>query len=189
MPSQIGSASPTPAGGAPAAPAASKGNTTYVVKKGDKGFWDIAEKVYGPGKGKYWTLIEKANKQVDYGGLKEGMTLTIPPIPEQPAGPVAAAATPPAAAATGGGGEKVYVVQAGDGWWSIARKEYGDGKYWEELRKANPQIQGNLKAGQKIKIPPLGPSGSASPTTMPSTAPKPTRSAPPPANNDRPIFD
>ncbi|MFZ1988178.1 MAG: LysM peptidoglycan-binding domain-containing protein, partial [Alphaproteobacteria bacterium] len=140
--------------------------------------------VYGPGKGKYWTLIEKANKQVDYAGLKEGMTLTIPPLPDQPAGPVTAVAP----SVPAGGGEKVYVVQANDGWWSIARKEYGDGKYWEELRKANPQIQGKLKPGQKIKIPPLGKTGSASPATTPSTPVKPTRATPPP-NNDRPIFD
>ncbi len=176
-------------------PAAGGGTTTYVVKKGDKGFWDVAVKVYGSGKGKYWPLIEKANRQVSYTGLKEGMTLVVPPLPDQPVGPgtaVTPSATVKPSASAIGAGEKVYTVQPNDGWWSIARKEYGDGKYWEQLRKANPQIEGALKVGQKIRIPPLGNLSSTSPTTAPAAparSAKPTSQPAPSPTYDRPIFD
>jgi hypothetical protein len=43
---------------------------TYVVKKGDTGFWLVAERAYGPGKGKYWPLIAKANPNVDTNRLR-----------------------------------------------------------------------------------------------------------------------
>jgi nucleoid-associated protein YgaU len=179
-----------PAGVRPGAPtglpAASRGTTTYVVKKGDKGFWDVAVKVYGSGKGKYWPLIEKANRQISYTGLKEGMTLVIPPLPDQPAGP-ATVVTP--STPTAGAGEKVYTVQPNDGWWKIALKEYGDGKYWEQLRKANPQIEGALKVGQKIRIPPLDKLSSTSPATVPAAPARPASQPAPAPTYDRPMFD
>jgi nucleoid-associated protein YgaU len=173
-----------PPGATTSLPAASRGTTTYVVKKGDKGFWDVAVKVYGSGKGKYWPLIEKANRQVSYTGLKEGMTLVIPPLPDQPAGPstVVTPSTPTA-------GEKIYTVQPNDGWWKIALKEYGDGKYWEQLRKANPQVEGALKVGQKIRIPPLSSLGSTTPPTTPASPARPASQPAASPSYDRPIFD
>ena len=177
---RIGPPTTQPAG-SDAAGIAAKGTTTYVVKKGDKGYWDIAVKVYGPGKGRYWTLIDRANKDVGRTGLKEGMTLIIPPL-EEPG------ASTPAAAPGASAGEKTYVVQANDGWWLISRKEYGDGRYWEEIRKANPQVGDVLKAGQKIKIPPLDQVRAARGESGTTTPPPTTKPAPAPAS-DRPVFD
>jgi nucleoid-associated protein YgaU len=171
----------------PPAPMASTA-TSYVVQPGDKGFWGIAEKVYGPGKGKHWTLIAKANPQVESTRLKEGMRLTIPPLPGEPT--VAAPRVTPLTTA----GEKVYVVQPDDGWWAISRKAYGDGKYWRELSQANPQVQGMLKAGQKVRIPPLEEIHPLSPSAAPAPAAPvapatPAAPAERPPGDDRPIFD
>lgn len=154
------------------------GTTTYVVKLGDQGFWDIAEKVYGPGKGKYWTLIAKANPQVESTRLKEGMRLTIPPLGGEPTAPSPVAMPLPSTE------ERVYTVQPDDGWWIISRKVYGDGRYWRELRQANPHVEGTLKAGQKIRIPPLD-----SLRSTPLSAPAPAPASPPPPSDDRPMFD
>jgi len=157
----------------------------YVVQSGDKGFWDIAERVYGPGKGKHWTLIANANPQVESTRLKEGMTLTIPPLPGQP---IAAA---PIVTPLPTAGEKTYIVQADDGWWVISRKVYGDGKYWRELRQANPEVQGMLKVGQKVRVPPLteirpvAPSSTAAPVGTAATT-APSERLP---SDDRPLFD
>lgn len=154
------------------------GTTTYVVKPGDQGFWDIAEKAYGPGKGKYWTLIAKANPQVESTRLKEGMRLTIPPLPGEPTGPVPIVTPLPSTE------ERVYTVQPDDGWWIISRKVYGDGRYWRELRQANPHVEGALKVGQKIRVPPLD-----SIRTTPVSAPAPAPAPAPLPSDDRPMFD
>ncbi|MFP3938643.1 MAG: LysM peptidoglycan-binding domain-containing protein [Phycisphaerae bacterium] len=53
---------------------------TYTVQEGDKGFWGVAQDVYGDGT--LWTLIQKANPGVDSGSLKPGQTLVIPPTDE-----------------------------------------------------------------------------------------------------------
>lgn len=49
-----------------------------------------------------------------------------------------------------------YVVRAGDaGFWAIAEKVYGDGRYWPLIAKANPSVDANaLRPGQKLIIPP-----------------------------------
>ena len=63
-------------------------------------------------------------------------------------------ATPPAAPAVA----ETYIVQAGDvqGLWGIAKKRYGDGRHYRLLVKANPGVRDRvLRAGQKLKIPPL----------------------------------
>lgn len=159
--------------------------TSYVVKQGDKGFWGIAETVYGPGKGRYWSLIAKANPQADATSLKEGITLTIPPLPGQQ--PTTALPTAPTSLVSAG--EQVYTVQPGDGWWVISRKAYGDGKYWQELRRANPHVESALQVGQKIKIPRLD---AVTAPTVPTVSPAATGPAAPTsrtAPDDRPMFD
>ncbi|MHC4561781.1 MAG: LysM peptidoglycan-binding domain-containing protein [Planctomycetota bacterium] len=52
---------------------------------------------------------------------------------------------------------KIYEVVEGDaGFWGIAAKEYGHGKYGTLIAKANPGVDSTtLRPGQKIKIPPL----------------------------------
>jgi len=61
---------------------------------------------------------------------------------------------PPALAS---GGMETYIVKEGDqGFWAIAEKHYGDGKYYTLIAKANPDAQSNaLRPGQVLKIPPL----------------------------------
>jgi nucleoid-associated protein YgaU len=58
-------------------PAIGSGQRTYTVQEGDKGFWGVAQKVYGDGT--YWTLIQRANPGVDSGSLHAGDTLIVPP--------------------------------------------------------------------------------------------------------------
>ena len=69
--------------------------------------------------------------------------------PEQPGGPAGYTMN-----ARGGG---VYVVQEGDtGYWGIAEKVYGNGEHWRLIADANPGVDvETLRAGQKLKIPPL----------------------------------
>jgi nucleoid-associated protein YgaU len=135
---------------------------TYVVKKGDNGFWIIAQRVYGQDKGKYWTLIRDANPTADTNALREGQMLKIPPLP------AGAAQSERASAATaresfgrvspGTGGNQVYVVAEGEaGLWGVAEKVYnGKGYLWEHIQRANPGVKPTaLKAGMKLIIPPL----------------------------------
>jgi len=52
---------------------------------------------------------------------------------------------------------RIYVVQQGDnGFWDIAEKQYGDGKYYELIAQANPDADTNsLRPGQRLILPPL----------------------------------
>jgi nucleoid-associated protein YgaU len=159
----------TPAG--PAAPAAN-GQTEYVVKKGDAGFWGIAQTVYG--NGKYWAMIAKANPKVSSSGLKIGDKLVIPAKPEsattKPAGTgTAGKETTGTVTPVAGAGQKVYVVDKGDnmGYWGIAKKVYGDGKHSDVIAKANPKVDPTrLHAGQQLIIPELSEEARrATPTT------------------------
>ncbi|MDY6913728.1 MAG: LysM peptidoglycan-binding domain-containing protein [Planctomycetota bacterium] len=126
---------------------------TYVVKKGDAGFWGVAKKVYG--NGKHWRLIEKANPNAVSGLLRPGQKLIIPPLPEKtrPAG-LAGSVKP---VGTAGREQRIYTVQKGDaGFWGIATKVYGDGKHWRLIENANPNaVSRSLRPGQKLIIPPL----------------------------------
>jgi nucleoid-associated protein YgaU len=128
-----------------------KGGDVYVVQEGDAGFWGIAQKKYGHGK--YWTRIQRANPGVDAYNLRAGQQLIIPPLSQSSA----AAPAPTVSATTPPGARKVYTVQAGDaGFWGVAKKVYGDGKYHEVIASANPDADSaKLKPGQKLIIPPL----------------------------------
>ena len=47
-----------------------------------------------------------------------------------------------------------YTIKSGDNLWNIARDELGDGRKWEAIRDANPDINpGNLKIGTTITLP------------------------------------
>lgn len=108
---------------ASAAVAAARGGTTgvdlltgrryYIVKKGDKGFWDISKAVYG--EGKHWKLIESANPKLDSRKIRPGQKVWCPDKPASPAGDAADSArtepapagpttTAPAAVGSGGAG-------------------------------------------------------------------------------------
>ncbi len=75
------------------------GKRYYIVKKGDRGFWDISKAVYG--NGKHYGLIEKANPRLDTRKLRAGQKVWCPdkPVTVRPAG----------AAVTPAGTEPAYV--------------------------------------------------------------------------------
>ena len=136
----------------PVGPAAEE---TYEVQKGDSGFWAIAEKKYGDGK--YYYLIAKANPNVSSNSLRPGQKLVIPAKPLvriEPTSPAAGSPTP-GGVEISPSGQKMYVVQKGDsGFWGIAQKQYGDGKYYYLLAKANPNVNSNsLQIGDKLVLP------------------------------------
>jgi 5'-nucleotidase len=80
--------------------------------------------------------------------------------PAAAAGPVTAAP----AAATGG-----RVVQAGDTWWSLAERAYGDGRLYRALfawnRMLNPRV--TLAPGTSLELPPLADLAAAWPHLLP----------------------
>ena len=134
-------------GTGPVGPAAEE---TYEVQKGDSGFWAIAEKKYGDGK--YYYLIAKANPNVSSNSLRPGQKLL---IPAKPVGRTEPASTTPGGVVISPSGQRMYVVQKGDsGFWGIAQKEYGDGKYYYLIAKANPTVNSNsLQIGDKLVLP------------------------------------
>ncbi len=171
-------------GVAPVGPAA---EGTYEVQKGDSGFWAIAEKKYGDGK--YYYLIAKANPNISSNSLRPGLKLVIPAKPVGRTEPTVPAIGP----ATPGGveispsGQQIYVVQKGDsGFWAIAQKKYGDGKYYYLIAKANPKINSNsLQPGDKLVLPdkpaataPTTGGGAVTPGTPGSTAVAPLTPGP-----------
>ena len=151
------------------------GKRYYHVQKGDAGFWAVSVKAYGHGK--HWALIAKANPNAVSADLKEGQKLLVPPRP------VAAAARGPAPglARTLNRGDTWYTVVEGDvGFWDVAKKKYGNGKHWEVIARANPNVKSTeLHKGQKILVPPL-------PTATRRTAPAPARRV---SYGDVPVFD
>ncbi|MFB3890703.1 MAG: LysM peptidoglycan-binding domain-containing protein [Phycisphaerae bacterium] len=145
------SPTPTPPGGAPPLPAGAK---EYVVKEGD-GFWRIAEAMYG--NGSLWPTVAKANPGVTNDSLKPGMKLVIPPKPT-PLSTTRPGGTGPIAAVD-------YTVVAGDTLHSIARKHYGDDKYWTTIMAANGLTSDTLQAGTTLHLPAI--EGARAPTTRP----------------------
>ena len=157
---------------------------TYVVQKGDRGFWGIAQKEYGDGK--YWPLIAKANPNADSNALRAGQRLIIPPKPAPGPRTLQPTRREPVAAAAGTSG--TYVVVKGDnGFWDVAKKMYGNGKYWRLISSANPGVEsGALQPGQRLIIPPRS-EVSPGPTPATPTTPKPAQPTEP--TDARPVFD
>jgi nucleoid-associated protein YgaU len=178
------------------------GYREYVVAEEDKGFWAIAKKEYGSGV--YWPLIQQANRKLDSDHLPVGQKVLIPPLstPRKavavaPGAPGArpsvvptalkAPAGPPSPASIAG---KPYTVKDGDNFWKIAEEVFGDGKYMEVIRGANPGVDPNkLKIGQKLNIPQLDTSDKKIVSVV---APPPARKANAPevaSSGGKPIFD
>jgi len=56
------------------------GEKSYTVRPGDRGFWDVAEKMYG--NGIHWSVVEAANPQMRGARyLHPGQKLIVPPLP------------------------------------------------------------------------------------------------------------
>ena len=132
----------------PVSPGATSGGNVYVVQQGDAGFWGISKKVYS--KGKYFYLLAKANPGADTNNLKPGQRLRVPPLASRSDTVSVPIRTSPAPAAG-----SVYTVREGDqGFWDVAKKVYGDGKYMELIAKANPGVNPRkLRIGQELNTP------------------------------------
>ncbi|MBA3446385.1 MAG: LysM peptidoglycan-binding domain-containing protein, partial [Pseudaminobacter sp.] len=77
-----------------------------------------------------------------------------PAKPAEPAMAAAPAAEEPAPAAPAPATDS-HVVVAGDNYWKIAEKIYGDGEKWKLISEANPEHQPmKLPVGATLKIPP-----------------------------------
>lgn len=124
---------------------ASTETRTHVVKKGEI-LGDISRKYYGTSK--HWRKIADAN-QVREDGLKEGMKLTIPPLPASTSTTSTSTATD--TAATGDAG--TYVVKKGDSYYKIAKRELGDASRYKEIERLNGIPAEDLREGTKLKMP------------------------------------
>lgn len=140
------------------------GQRVYTVSQDDTGgLWGIAVKAYG--KGHLNELIAEANPNVDSNRLNPGDKLIIPPAPaEQPVRSPAVSSALQAARAQEGqtlmeNGKRYYVVASADnGFWTAAKKVYGDGKYMYVIAEANPGLDPVLlQPGDKVYVPPLPP--------------------------------
>jgi LysM repeat protein len=90
------------------------------------------------------------------------------PWPHLPPAAAAGPVTPaPTATAVAGG----HVVQAGDTWWSLAERAYGDGRLYRALfawnRVLNPRV--TLAPGTSLELPPLADLSAAWPHLLPPT--------------------
>jgi 5'-nucleotidase / UDP-sugar diphosphatase len=75
--------------------------------------------------------------------------------PAQPEVAAAPATTEPAAQPAAGAVPDSHVVVAGDNYWDIAEKIYGDGFKWKALSEANPEYTPlKLPVGATLKVPP-----------------------------------
>lgn len=138
-------ATPEPVPPAVPAPPATE---TYEVRSGDV-LCKIAEKKYGDSN--LWTLIAKANPEINPNRLRLGQKLVIPAKPV--AGPAAAPAPVDET-----DGTRSYVVQAGEFLGEIAQRVYGTASraVIEQIAAANPGLSPdgyNLRAGMKLVLP------------------------------------
>lgn len=168
-----------PAGGDPSADAPDQASTPaapanqipllrHEVKEGDT-LYRIAVKYYGDGK--LWEKVRDYNKErVSGAGLREGVTLLIPPrdvLLGKPSVPTAQAGPAPTTivmdggrggspAAKPAGDYREYVVREGDTLVAIARKMLSSGKRYPEIIDANKGALSDpeaLKIGMKLRIP------------------------------------
>jgi LysM repeat protein len=159
---------PTPTPEAVAA-AASGGGLTHTVQAGDNWF-SIAQR-YGVTQDALAAHNGKRSSDI----LQVGQVLRIPAT-----GAASASSTGAAAASATGGGGLTHTVQAGDNWFSIARR-YG---ITQEALAAynNKRPTDILQVGDRLRIPPAG-AVVAVPTVTPTAArPTPTPAAATPAS-------
>lgn len=82
---------------------------------------------------------------------------TVEPAAEPAAEPAVAAATAePAAPAAEPAAPSSHLVVAGDTYWDIAEKIFGDGMKWKLIADANPYRPRHIPVGATLKIPPAG---------------------------------
>jgi collagen type I/II/III/V/XI/XXIV/XXVII alpha len=154
-----GSTSPTtPIGSSTATTASSE--TVHTVASGET-LSSIAKRYLGSENA--WRAIAKANPTVDPTAMKIGTKLKIPARESgstASSGGSSGSTTTTAsrsAPATGGASGDMHTVASGDTLASIARRYYGNSKYWQRIYDANRNLIGSdpaaLKIGQKLSLP------------------------------------
>jgi len=136
------------------------GESVHVVKKGET-MESIAKSYFGAGS--KWQLIAKANPSVNPDTMRIGTKLRIPAagnaaLSESSVASRANSGSGSTKSATGGTSATAnsgsHVVAKGETLSSIARRYYGDSKYWKTLQNANPKIKAeSLAVGTKLVIP------------------------------------
>ena len=136
------------------------GESTHVVKKGET-MESIAKSYYGAGS--KWQVIAKANPSVNPDTMRIGTKLRIPAAGASATNESTVASrssssggttTTTASKATSSGSGGTHVVAKGETLSSIARRYYGDSKYWKSILKANPKVKAEtLAVGTKLSIP------------------------------------
>lgn len=131
----------------------------------------------------YW-LYQPAEPPITFGSAPEGFTEATP-LAAVDSAPAARASVEPAQPRQVVQPPKFrrYTVQAGDnGWETIAKRVYGDRRYWEAVSRANPLVTPDrLKPGVTVLNIPLDPTNIQGrvltivpePTPAPSPAPGP----------------
>ena len=135
---------------------------SHTVVEGDT-LSDISKQYFGDAS--RVDEILAANPQIKSARhLKIGDVLTVPELKDTPARPVTPAAAqdpnvrltgaaPTPAPSTG----RTYTVQSGDTLYSIARKQFGDSKRWEDIFRLNKDLLKNnptrLAKGMVLKLP------------------------------------
>ena len=116
----------------PDVPVMTSEKTTYVVRAGDLGYWQIAKEVYGDGR--FHPLIAAANPGVNPMALRPGQKLRIPLRPDPAHDLQTRFDRAPV-------GSTLYLVQDGDhGYWWVAEKVYGDGNCYPLIKATNPGV-------------------------------------------------
>lgn len=176
--------------------------TIHVVKADDT-MYQIAREHYG--RPEMWTVIARANQEVNPNRLRVGQKLTIPPLGKAKStfdGPAPGAADESDAAEstsarTGKG--RPYKVQPGDTLHSIARTQLGAGSRWREIKELNKTLigkPGSLRVGQTIYLPETKPNKTKATTVSARNAKsakaaksRKARATPTPAAVEEPMVD
>lgn len=109
------------------------------------------------------------------------LTQETPASPASKTASASKAATMTASTASAAKG-RTHVVAPGDSAFKLARQYLGDGKYWKQIKEANPKAFANdaeLKVGTEIVIPEVRPAA-------PKTAPAPQAAPASPASKSSP---
>src|SRR5262245_4671747 len=136
--------------------------TNNFVRQGGDGYKLFAANAqnaydYGPGLEQvvadYLTAHRPYTPKLD-GRITE-IAATVAAAPADAAKPAEPAASAATAAAPTASSE--HVIEAGDNYWKIAEKIYGDGMKWKAISEANPEYRPRrLPIGGTLKIPPAG---------------------------------
>jgi nucleoid-associated protein YgaU len=160
--------------GTPAEPSADQPAGSTTVAMGDRDehaeLAKAIERVGGTVKDGEIVLPEKAAPS------KPSVVELTQETPASPATKTATAVKPTPSAAKG----RTHVVAPGDSAFKLARQYLGDGKYWKQIKEANPKAFANdaeLKVGTEIVIPEVRPAAPKSVPATPATKASPTRLA------------